>query len=132
MKDEFLATVSHELRTPLNSILGWGQILNAGGLNEAEQKNALDAIFRNAKSQSQLIDDLLDTSRLISGNVHLDLSPTEIDRLHGPIGLDIGAKTPAEIAVAIVAEIVAVKNGVTLTQKKEGSSVPASRASLSR
>ena len=58
-----------------------------------------------------------------------DLSPTEIDRLHGPIGLDIGAKTPAEIAVAIVAEIVAVKNGVGLTQKKEGSSVPAPRAS---
>jgi len=58
-----------------------------------------------------------------------DLSPAEIDRLHGPIGLDIGAKTPAEIAVAIVAEIVAVKNGVGLTQKKEGSSVPAPRAS---
>ena len=78
MKDEFLATVSHELRTPLNSILGWGQILNSGGLTEVEQKNALEAIFRNAKSQSQLIDDLLDTSRLIGGNVHLDLSPTQV------------------------------------------------------
>ena len=59
-----------------------------------------------------------------------DLSPAEIDRLHGPIGLDIGSKTPAEIAVSIVAEIVAVKNGISLTQKKEGSSVPTSREAV--
>jgi len=60
-----------------------------------------------------------------------DLTPAEIDRLHGPIGLDIGSKTPAEIAVSIVAEIVAVKNGVLLKQKKEGSSVPAVRPATS-
>jgi len=59
--------------------------------------------------------------------LQFDLSPAEIDRLHGPIGLDIGSKTPAEIAVSIVAEIVAVKNGVLLRQKKEGSAVPAAR-----
>jgi len=53
-----------------------------------------------------------------------DLSPEEIGRLHGPVGLDLGSKTPAEIAVSIVAEIVAVKNGVTLMQKKQGSAVP--------
>jgi xanthine dehydrogenase accessory factor len=56
-----------------------------------------------------------------------DLTPAEIDRLHGPIGLDIGSKTPAEIAVSIVAEIVSVKNGVLLKQKKEGSAVPSVR-----
>lgn len=59
-----------------------------------------------------------------------DLSPAEIDRLHGPIGLDIGSKTPAEIAVSIVAEIISVKNGVALMQKKEGSAVPAIRAAV--
>jgi signal transduction histidine kinase/CheY-like chemotaxis protein len=78
LKDEFLATVSHELRTPLNSILGWGQILNTGKLSTEEQRGALDTIYRNARSQSQLIDDLLDTSRLITGNLHLNLSPTEV------------------------------------------------------
>lgn len=78
LKDEFLATVSHELRTPLNSILGWGQILNTGKLTDDEQRTALDTIYRNARSQSQLIDDLLDTSRLITGNLHLNLSPTAV------------------------------------------------------
>jgi xanthine dehydrogenase accessory factor len=53
-----------------------------------------------------------------------DLTPAEIGRLHGPIGLDLGSKTPAEIAVSIVAEIIAVKNGIVLTQKKEGSAMP--------
>ena len=59
-----------------------------------------------------------------------DLTPQEIDRLHGPIGLDIGSKTPAEIAVSIVAEIIAVKNGVLLRQKKEGSAVPGVRVGV--
>ncbi|MEO7150686.1 MAG: XdhC family protein [Burkholderiaceae bacterium] len=57
-----------------------------------------------------------------------DLTPDEIDRLHGPIGLHIGSKTPAEIALAILAEVVSVRNGVLLTQKKEGSSLPLPRS----
>jgi signal transduction histidine kinase/DNA-binding response OmpR family regulator len=78
LKDEFLATVSHELRTPLNAIIGWGQILQAGKLEENEKAGALETIYRNAKSQAQLINDLLDTSRLITGNLRLNLSPTPL------------------------------------------------------
>ena len=78
IKDEFLATVSHELRTPLNSILGWGQILSTTELSDGDRRNALETIYRNAKSQSRLIDDLLDTSRLITGNIHLHLAPTDV------------------------------------------------------
>ncbi|HEY8563413.1 MAG TPA: response regulator [Pyrinomonadaceae bacterium] len=78
LKDEFLATVSHELRTPLNAIIGWGQILQSGKLEPHKQADALQTIFRNAKTQAQLINDLLDTSRLMTGNLLLNLSPTPI------------------------------------------------------
>ena len=78
LKDEFLATVSHELRTPLNAIIGWGQILQSGKLSPKKQEEALNTIFRNAKSQAQLINDLLDTSRLMTGNLLLNLSPTPV------------------------------------------------------
>ena len=78
LKDEFLATVSHELRTPLNSILGWAQILRRQALDEKQREAALDTIFRNSQAQAQLIDDLLDMSRLITGNFPLDLVPTSI------------------------------------------------------
>jgi signal transduction histidine kinase/PleD family two-component response regulator len=78
LKDEFLATVSHELRTPLNSILGWAQIVQRESISEEDRKAALETIYRNAKSQAQLIDDLLDTSRLITGNLILNLGPTKV------------------------------------------------------
>jgi len=81
LKDEFLATVSHELRTPLNSILGWGQILQRAELGAKETQKALNTIYRNAKAQSQLIDDLLDMSRLITGNFPLELAPTAADSI---------------------------------------------------
>ena len=81
LKDEFLATVSHELRTPLNSILGWAQLLQRGMLTEEQRDGAIDTIFRNAKAQSQLIEDLLDMSRLITGNFPLELAPTDVRSL---------------------------------------------------
>lgn len=78
LKDEFLATVSHELRTPLNSILGWAQIMRRKALDDQKREAALETIFRNSRAQAQLIDDLLDMSRLITGNFPLNLVPTSI------------------------------------------------------
>jgi PAS domain S-box-containing protein len=77
-KDEFLATVSHELRTPLNAILGWAQLLLAAGDDPERRRRGLDTVVRNAKLQSQLIDDLLDVSRIISGKMRLDVQPTDL------------------------------------------------------
>lgn len=77
LKDEFLATVSHELRTPLTAMLGWTYLLRAGNLSENEVANALETIERNARSQAQLIEDLLDVSRITSGKLRLDVRPIE-------------------------------------------------------
>ena len=77
-KDEFLATVSHELRTPLTSILGWARLLASGEVDTNKHAQAFETIARNAKSQAQLIDDLLDVSRIISGKLRLDLRPLEL------------------------------------------------------
>jgi len=73
MKDEFLATLSHELRTPLSAILGWAQVLRRGGKDEADRQRGLQTIERNARAQAQLIEDLLDMSRITSGKVLLDI-----------------------------------------------------------
>jgi PAS domain S-box-containing protein len=73
MKDEFLATLSHELRTPLNAILGWSQLLREGASDTEELHQGLDTIERNARAQTQLIEDLLDMSRIISGKLRLDV-----------------------------------------------------------
>ena len=77
MKDEFLATLSHELRTPLSSILGWSQVLRGGGRSPADLEKGLDIIERNTRVQTQLIEDLLDMSRIVSGKVRLDIQPVE-------------------------------------------------------
>jgi len=73
VKDDFLAVVSHELRTPLNAISGWVSLLRGGLLSAEKTKHALDTIERNARSQTQLIDDLLDVSRIISGKLHVHM-----------------------------------------------------------
>lgn len=78
LKDEFLATVSHELRTPLNAIMGWIQLLRRGRLNETNIVRALETIERNARSQNQIIEDILDVSRIIRGKLHLQVRPVEL------------------------------------------------------
>ena len=77
-KDEFLATLSHELRTPLNAILGWAQLLRMGVLPADEAAQGMETIERNAKSQAQLVDDLLDLSRIISGKLRVELRPVDL------------------------------------------------------
>ena len=79
LKDEFLSTASHELRTPLNAIVGWVHVLQSGALPDEEQrKHAVDAIERNAKIQTRLIEDLLDVSRMIQGRVSLTVAPLDL------------------------------------------------------
>jgi signal transduction histidine kinase/CheY-like chemotaxis protein len=77
MKDDFLATLSHELRTPLSAILGWSHILRLGTANEVDLRHGLDTIERNARVQTQLIEDLLDMSRIAAGKVRLDVQPVQ-------------------------------------------------------
>ena len=77
-KDAFLATVSHELRTPLTSMMGWAELLKLGMLDEKGQRHALDVIESSARAQAQLIGDLLDISRIISGKLRLEVQPVEL------------------------------------------------------
>lgn len=78
LKDEFLAIISHELRAPLTAILGWGQLLRQGQFDQSTWNRALETIVRNAKSQAQLIEDLLDIARLMRGKIRLQLGPVDL------------------------------------------------------
>ncbi len=77
LKEEFLATISHELRTPLSAILGWARMLRLGQLSPENSAKALDTIERNARAQAQLVDDLLDVSRIITGKLRMDVRPAD-------------------------------------------------------
>lgn len=80
-KDEFLSTVSHELRTPLNAILGWTWLLSNGKLDDESRSRAVATIERNARAQSQIIDDLLDVSRIITGKLRLQVEPVDLPQI---------------------------------------------------
>ncbi len=77
-KDEFLAIVSHELRAPLNAMLGWAKVLKSGKYKPETLAHAIDVIEHSARSQQQLIEDLLDSSRIISGNLRLEMQPLDL------------------------------------------------------
>jgi len=97
-KDEFLATLSHELRTPLNAILGWAHLLSSADLPAEERSRGLDVIARNARVQNQLIEDLLDTSRIISGKLRLDVRETDLAAV---IGAALETVAPSAVAKGI-------------------------------
>ena len=78
-KDDFLATLSHELRTPMTAILGWAQMLGDGGVDEETARTGIDAIGKSARVQAQLIDDLLDVSRITAGKMRIEPQPVELE-----------------------------------------------------
>ena len=97
-KDMFLATVSHELRTPLNAIVGWGQMLRTGGLTKETEQRAIDTIERNGRALAQLVADLLDVSRVVSGNLHVDESQVD---LRGIVEAALDAARPVAVESGI-------------------------------
>ncbi len=98
LKDEFLATLSHELRSPLNAILGWTQLLRTCSFDPARATQALEVIERNTRAQAQLIEDLLDVSRIIQGKLQLNVQPTDLVKV---VNAAIETVRPAADAKAI-------------------------------
>lgn len=104
-KDEFLATLSHELRTPLTAISGWAHMLHLGMMDEQTSKLAVDTILRSAKSQGELIDDLLDLSRVVAGTLHLNIITADLTKI---VEDAIVAARPAADARQLRIELTAV------------------------
>ena len=107
MKDEFLAILSHELRTPLNAILGWSRLLRVKKFDEETIDKALETIERNAKSQAQLIEDILDVSRILRGKLNLNKHPI---RLESVIELAMDSLQPLAEEKSIVLELTSSPN----------------------
>ncbi|MEG4455323.1 response regulator [Microcoleus sp. N9_A1] len=107
MKDEFLAILSHELRTPLNAILGWSRLLRSKTFDQNTIEKALETIERNAKSQAQLIEDILDVSRILRGKLNFNMHPI---RLESAIKLAIDSLQPLTEEKSIVIELTCSPN----------------------
>ncbi|MEG5137197.1 MULTISPECIES: hybrid sensor histidine kinase/response regulator [unclassified Microcoleus] len=107
MKDEFLAILSHELRTPLNAILGWSRLLRAKKFDQETIDKALETIERNAKSQAQLVEDILDVSRILRGKLNFNLYPIQLKNV---IEMAIDSLKPLAETKSIVIEFQADSN----------------------
>jgi PAS domain S-box-containing protein len=111
MKDQFLATISHELRTPLTAILGWAHMLTGGALKESQARHAFEVIQRSAELQSRLVDDILDTARIITGRFNLEANPIEV----GPVlQAAVDAIRPSAEAKRISLQVVSDKESSTI------------------
>jgi signal transduction histidine kinase len=102
LKDEFLATLSHELRTPLTAMLGWLSMLRTGRLDAETSKHALDTVERNAQAQAQLIEDLVDVSRIAGGKLKLNIEPVDMVTV---IAASIDIVRPAANARGVTIEV---------------------------
>ena len=109
-KDDFLAVLSHELRTPLSAMLGWVRMLRTAAIDEARRAHGLDVIERNVRHQTQLITDLLDVSRIVTGKLSLDAEPVELAPVVGAV-----VETFRPIAAVKQLEIAAVMTAVDAT-----------------
>jgi PAS domain S-box-containing protein len=111
LKDEFLATLSHELRTPLNAILGYAQMLNMGMLDGDRQTNAISVLTRNAESLRQIIDDVLDVSRITSGKLRLAMRSVDVEEI---LKNAIATVQPAADAKAVSIRLNVVRSTLSL------------------
>jgi PAS domain S-box-containing protein len=101
LRDEFVATVSHELRTPLNAILGWTALLRSGKLDDATSKKAIEVVERNARVQAQVVEDLLDVSRIGSGKLRLEPRPVNLAAVVEHV---VASHVPAAAAKGVAVE----------------------------
>jgi PAS domain S-box-containing protein len=112
MKDEFLATLSHELRTPLSAILGWSQVLGQVNGANSEIREGLKVIERNARSQAQIIEDLLDMSAIVSGKVRLEIKTVDLASV---LEASINAVRPAAVARGVELRTAIERRGTSVS-----------------
>ncbi len=106
LKDEFLANLSHELRTPINSVLGWVRLMKRGRLKDAEKDNAIEIVERNALAQEQLIKDLLDMNKIVSGKMQLELEKLDLTQiLYAAVDSILPSAESKDISVKVSADV---------------------------